>query len=108
MKTIRIPAEIILTFPAQVKVTDEIAQAASFACEQHLNGIGMINYTGPMIQTGTLSFGLRVHMVEDPVVGGKLGKGEVVEMFPEANHPVSYTPSMDQILASHKLEDEKA
>jgi hypothetical protein len=77
VKTIRIPAEIILTFPAQVKVTEEIAQAASFACEQHLNGIGMINYTGPMIQTGTLSFGLRVHMT-DPI----MGKGEVVERFP--------------------------
>jgi hypothetical protein len=82
VKTIRIPAEIILTFPAQVKVTDEIAQAASFACEQHLNGIGMINYTGPMIQTGTLSFGLRVHMT-DPIMGERMGKGEVVEMFPQ-------------------------
>jgi hypothetical protein len=86
VKTIRIPAEIILTFPAQVKVTDEIAQAASFACEQHLNGIGMINYTGPMIQTGTLSFGLRVHMT-DPLVNEGASKefkplGEVVEMFP--------------------------
>ena len=79
MKTIRIPAEIILTFPAQVKVTDEIAQAASFACEQHLNGIGMINYTGPMIQTGTLSFGLRVHL-SDVLV--REPRGEVVEMFP--------------------------
>ena len=79
MKTIRIPAEIILTFPAQVKVTDEIAQAASFACEQHLNGIGMINYTGPMIQTGTLSFGLRVHL-SDVLVRER--RGEVVEMFP--------------------------
>ena len=76
MKTIRIPAEIILTFPTQVKVTEEIAQAAAFACEQHLNGIGMINYTGPMIQTGTLSFGLRVHMDPNPMVG------EVVERFP--------------------------
>jgi hypothetical protein len=88
LKTIRIPAEIILTFPAQVKVTDEIAQAASFACEQHLNGIGMINYTGPMIQTGTLSFGLRVHMTDPIVKASVLGKdftplGEVVEMFPQ-------------------------
>ena len=77
MRTIRIPAEIIITFPTQVKVTDEIAQAAAFACEQHLNGIGMINYTGPMIQTGTLSFGLRVHMA-DPIKS----TGEVVERFP--------------------------
>jgi hypothetical protein len=87
VKTIRIPAEIILTFPAQVKVTDEIAQAASFACEQHLNGIGMINYTGPMIQTGTLSFGLRVHMsdviISESIMGERMGKGEVVEMFPQ-------------------------
>jgi len=82
MKSIRIPAEIILTFPPQTKVTDEIAQVACFACEQHLNNIGMINYTGPMIQTGALGFGLRVHM-SDPVVGEKLGKGEVVEMFPQ-------------------------
>jgi hypothetical protein len=86
VKTIRIPAEIILTFPAQVKVTDEIAQAASFACEQHLNGIGMINYTGPMIQTGTLSFGLRVHMTDPILVSGKdwvpTPLGEVVEAFP--------------------------
>jgi len=35
-----------------------------------------------MIQTGALGFGLRVHM-SDPVVGEKLGKGEVVEMFPQ-------------------------
>jgi hypothetical protein len=93
MKTIRIPAEIILTFPAQVKVTDEIAQAASFACEQHLNGIGMINYTGPMIQTGTLSFGLRVHMT-DPI----LGKGEVVERMPSVVEKLIKFPDMPSIL----------
>ena len=81
MKTIRVPAEIIITFPAQVKVTDEIAQAAAFACEQHLNGIGMINYTGPMIETGTLSFGLRVHL-SDVVVRDHKPMGDVVEMFP--------------------------
>ena len=82
MKTIRIPAEIIITFPAQVKVTEEVANVAAFACEQHLNGIGMINYTGPMIQTGTLSFGLRVHMA-DPIKP----MGEVVEMFPTPPEP---------------------
>jgi hypothetical protein len=35
-----------------------------------------------MIQTGTLSFGLRVHMT-DPIMGERMGKGEVVEMFPQ-------------------------
>ena len=79
MKTIRVPAEIILTFPPQTKVTDDIAQAAAFVCEQHLNKIGMIDYTGPMLQTGTLSFGLRVHL-SDVLV--REPRGEVVEMFP--------------------------
>jgi len=77
MKTVRIPAEIILTFPNQGNTPDETVQVAAFACEQHLNSIGMINYNGPMLQTGTLSFGLRVHMDDIPRV-----RGRVVEMFP--------------------------
>lgn len=77
MKSIRIPAEIILTFPTQTKATPEIAATAAFACEQHLNSIGMITYNGPMLPTGTLSFGLRVHM-QDPVES----RGQVLEMFP--------------------------
>lgn len=79
MKSIRIPAEIILTFPAQVKVTEELAHVAAFACEQHLNNIGMINYTGPMLQTGTLGFGLRVHM-DEPIIRST---GEVIHQFPQ-------------------------
>jgi hypothetical protein len=63
-KTIRIAAEIILTFPPQTKVTDELAGVAVFSCEQHLNSIGIINYTGPMLEVGALSYGLRVHMNE--------------------------------------------
>ena len=101
MKTIRIPAEIIITFPAQVKVTDEIAQAAAFACEQHLNGIGMINYTGPMIQTGTLSFGLRVHMT-DPMVKEFKPLGEVVERLPSPVEKLINFPDLPKILDPDK------
>lgn len=84
MKTIRIPAEIILTFPPQVKADDTVIKVAVFACEQHLNSIGMINYNGPMLQTGALSFGLRVHMADAPFVELK---GQVVEMFPGGLQP---------------------
>ncbi len=77
MKTVRIPAEIILTFPPQTKPSEELISVAAFACEQHLNSIGMITYNGPMLATGTLSFGLRVHMEDVPKM-----KGKVVEIFP--------------------------
>lgn len=77
MRSIRVPADIILTFPAEVKVDNNIIETACFACEQHMNTIGMINYKGPMLQTGTLSFGIRVHM-HDPEGFG----GEVVHQFP--------------------------
>ena len=79
MKTIRIPAEIILTFPPQVRADETVTKVAIFACEQHLNSIGIINYNGPMLQTGALSFGLRVHMADAPSTELK---GQVVEVFP--------------------------
>lgn len=61
MRSIRIPAEIILTFPPQVKITDEIIEVATFSCEQHFNSIGMITYEGKMLQVGTLMYGVRAH-----------------------------------------------
>jgi hypothetical protein len=84
MKSIKIPADIILTFPPQTKPTDELIQIAAFSCEQHLNTIGMITYTGPMLQTGTLSYGLRVHM-HDP--SSKRVMGEVLELRPLEPEP---------------------
>jgi hypothetical protein len=81
-----------------VKVTDEITEAAIFACEQHLNNIGMINYTGPMIQTGTLSFGLRIHMF-NPIDE----KGEVVERLPS---PIEKLIKFPDVLGD--MPDEKA
>jgi hypothetical protein len=92
MRSIRIPAEIILTFPPQVKVTDELAEVAAFACEQHLNSIGVINYQGPMLETGTLSFGLRAHfhMQKPPAAGG------LVVMRPHDPTSISKQPSEDE------------
>lgn len=87
MRSIRVPAEIILTFPAEVKVDQTIIETACFACEQHMNSIGMINYKGAMLQTGTLSFGLRVHL-HDPAVL----KGEVVHQFPAFETGIKPSP----------------
>jgi hypothetical protein len=42
----------------------------------------------------------------DPMVSEQ-GKGEVVHTFPTLK-PVNYTPSFEQIIEGHKLEDEKA
>jgi hypothetical protein len=86
MKTLRIPAEIILTFGPQVKVTDEVAETAEFACEQHLNSIGVINYTGPMIATGSLSFGLRVHLKDHPP------HPKLIDRFGEIPKPIEKKP----------------
>jgi hypothetical protein len=79
MRSIRIPAEIILTFPPQVKITEEVVEVAMFSCEQHFNSIGMITYKGDMLQVGTLQYGVRAHFNPTPQITCELKETKTSE-----------------------------
>ena len=84
MRSIRIPAEIILTFPTQVKVTDEIAES-----------LGLEKATGALIASIT---------EESPAKEAGLESGDIILEF--NGHVVESMKSLPRLVAETPIDTE--